>query len=120
VIALDLSPLGIVIIMMCVLMFLGKFIDQVSALYLTLPFFLIGSNSLKAAFNIDVIRLMVLVLITMEISLLTPPFGLLLYLMKGVAPFKVTLGQIVLSALQFILIKFGVLILLIVFPDGAT
>ncbi len=120
VIAMDLSPLGIVIIMMCVLLFLGAFMDQVSMLLLTLPFFLLGSNSLQAVFNIDVTWLMVLMLITMEISLLTPPFGLLLYVMKGVAPFKVTLGQIVLSALPFILIELGVLALLIFFPEVAT
>ncbi|MCP4185375.1 MAG: TRAP transporter large permease subunit [Hyphomicrobiales bacterium] len=120
VISLDLSPLGVVIIMMCVLLFLGAFMDQVSMLLLTLPFFLLGSTSLQAVFNIDVTWLMVLMLITMEISLLTPPFGLLLYVMKGVAPFKVTLGQIVLSAMPFIFIELGVLALLIVFPEVAT
>lgn len=120
VIAMDFSPLGIVIVMMCVLLFLGAFMDQVSMLLLTLPFFLLGSTSLQAVFNIDVTWLMVLMLITMEISLLTPPFGLLLYVMKGVAPFKVTLGQIILSALPFILIELGVLALLIIFPEVAT
>ncbi len=118
--SLDLSPLGVVIIMMGVLLFLGAFMDQVSMMLLTLPFFLLGSTSLQAIFNIDVIWLMVLMLITMEISLLTPPFGLLLYVMKGVAPFNVTLGQIVRSALPFIVIEVAVLILLIAFPEVAT
>ena len=71
-------------------------------------------------FQIDVIWLMVLMLITMEISLLTPPFGLLLYVMKGVAQFDVTLGQVVMSALPFILIELAVLILLIAVPEIAT
>ena len=71
-------------------------------------------------FDIDVIWLMVLMLITMEISLLTPPFGLLLYVMKGVAPFAVTLGQVVMSALPFILIELAVLVLLIAVPEVAT
>ncbi len=116
----NLTPLGVVIIMMGVLLFLGAFMDQVSMLLLTLPFFLLGSTSLQATFDIDVIWLMVLMLITMEISLLTPPFGLLLYVMKGVAPFDVSLGQIVRSALPFILIELVVLILLIAFPEMAT
>ena len=118
--ALDLTPLWVVLIMMGVLLFLGAFMDQVSMLLLTLPFFLLGSQSLQAVFQIDVIWLMVLMLITMEISLLTPPFGLLLYVMKGVAPFKVGLGAIVRSALPFILIELFVLALLIVVPDLAT
>ncbi len=40
--SLDLSPLGVVIIMMVILLFLGAFMDQVSMLLLTLPFFLLG------------------------------------------------------------------------------
>jgi tripartite ATP-independent transporter DctM subunit len=120
IIALDLTPLGVVFIMMGVLLFLGAFMDQVSMLLLTLPFFLLGSGSLQATFDIDVTWLMVLMLITMEISLLTPPFGLLLYVMKGVAPFEVTLGQVVLSALPFILIELAVLGLLILVPEVAT
>jgi len=63
---------------------------------------------------------MVLMLIVMEISLLTPPFGLLLYVMKGVAPFKVTLGEVVRAATPFILIKLLVLTLLILVDDLAT
>ena len=117
---MNLTPLTVVIMMMLVLLFLGAFMDQVSMLLLTLPFFLLSSQSLQATFNIDVIWLMVLMLITMEISLLTPPFGLLLYVMKGVAPFKVTLGQVVADALPFILIELVVLTLLIFVPELAT
>ena len=118
--ALDLTPLTVVLMMMLVLLFLGAFMDQVSMLLLTLPFFLLGSQSLQVVFNIDVIWLMVLMLITMEVSLLTPPFGLLLYVMKGVAPFKVGLGAIVGSAMPFIVIELFVLALLIVVPELAT
>ncbi len=118
--AMQLTPLTVVIMMMGVLLFLGAFMDQVSMLLLTLPFFLLGGNSLQVVFNIDVIWLMVLMLITMEISLLTPPFGLLLYVMKGVAPFEVTLWQVVRSALPFIAIELLVLALLIAWPDMAT
>jgi tripartite ATP-independent transporter DctM subunit len=117
---LDLTPLLVVIMMMAVLLFLGAFMDQVSMLLLTLPFFLLGSQSLQVVFDIDVIWLMVLMLITMEISLLTPPFGLLLYVMKGVAPFDVTLGEVIRSALPFIFIELAVLILLIALPEVAT
>ncbi len=118
--AMELTQLQVVIIMMLVLLFLGAFMDQVSMLLLTLPFFLLGYQSLQVVFNIDVVWLMVLMLITMEISLLTPPFGLLLYVMKGVAPFDVTLGEVVRSAMPFILIELMVLILLIAVPEVAT
>lgn len=118
--ALDLTPLAIVIVMVAVLLFLGAFMDQVSMLLLTLPFFLLGAQSFQAVFGIDVVWLMVLMLIAMEISLLTPPFGLLLYVMKGIAPFGVTIGEVVRSALPFILIELAVLALLIALPELAT
>ncbi|MDH3233264.1 MAG: TRAP transporter large permease subunit, partial [Alphaproteobacteria bacterium] len=117
---LQLTQFTVILMMMAVLLFLGAFMDQVSMLLLTLPFFLLGETSLQVVFKIDVIWLMVLILITMEISLLTPPFGLLLYVMKGVAPFDVTIGQVIRSALPFILIELAVLALLIVVPEVAT
>jgi len=117
--SMKLDQITVVIIMVIVLLFLGAFMDQVSMLLLTLPFFLMGAQSLQIMFNIDVIWLMVLMLITMEISLLTPPFGLLLYVMKGIAPFKVTIGEVVMSALPFIAIEVFVLALLIAVPEVA-
>jgi TRAP-type C4-dicarboxylate transport system permease large subunit len=118
--AMDLTPLTVVLMMMGVLLFLGAFMDQVSMLLLTLPFFLLGEQSLQVVFNIDVIWLMVLMLITMEISLLTPPFGLLLYVMKGVAPYDVSLWTVVRAAFPFIIIELAVLALLIAVPGVAT
>ncbi|MFP6710476.1 MAG: TRAP transporter large permease subunit [Rhodospirillales bacterium] len=115
----NLTQLQIVIIMVVVLLFLGAFMDQVSMLLLTLPFFLLGSQSFQVTFDIDVIWLMVLMLITMEISLLTPPFGLLLYVMKGIAPFDVSIIDVVKSALPFIAIEVFVLALLIAVPEVA-
>jgi tripartite ATP-independent transporter DctM subunit len=109
------TPFVAIILMMAVLLFLGAFMDQVSMLLLTLPFFL----PFAAAQGIDALWLMVLMLIVMEISLLTPPFGLLLFVMKGVAPFKTTLVQIYAAAAPFVAIELFVLALLILFPSVA-
>jgi len=113
--ALELTVLTAMVMMMLVLLFLGAFMDQVSMMLLTLPFFM----PLAQTLGINVLWLMVLMLIAMEISLLTPPFGLLLYVMKGVAPFEVSVGEVVRSALPFILIELFVLALLILMPDLA-
>ena len=118
--AMDLTPLAVVVAMMLILLFLGAFMDQVSMLLLTLPFFLLGSQSLQVVFGIDVIWLMVLMLIAMEVSLLTPPFGLLLYVMKGVAPEGTGIAAVVRSALPFVGIELLVLALLILVPEIAT
>lgn len=113
--AFNLTPFMAVIMMMMVLLFLGAFMDQVSMLLLTLPFFM----PFAAAQGIDALWLMVLMLIVMEISLLTPPFGLLLFVMKGVAPFKTSLMQIYAAAAPFVVIELFVLGLLILFPSVA-
>ncbi len=118
--SLEMSKVTVVIMMIVILLFLGAFMDQVSMLLLTLPFFLLGANSLQAVYGIDPIWLMVLILISMEIGLTTPPFGLLLYVMKGVAPVGITIGQIIRSAFPFILIELAILALLIAFPSIAT
>ncbi|MEP0002909.1 MULTISPECIES: TRAP transporter large permease [Pseudomonadota] len=108
----DLSPFMVVIIMVFILLILGCFTDQISMIMLTLPFFM----PLVASLQIDPIWFGVLTLIAMEISLLTPPFGLLLLVMKGVAPAGTNLGIVYKSALPFLLLQVGVLLLLVIFP----
>ena len=59
-------------------------------------------------------------LVVMEISFTTPPFGLLIFVMKGVAPPEITLGDVYRAAFPFILLALCVLGLLILFPELAT
>ncbi|WP_417517605.1 TRAP transporter large permease [Minwuia sp.] len=114
--AFDLTPVTAMALMMLILLFLGAFMDQVSMALLTLPFFLPIAESLA----LDPIWLMVMMLIAMEISLLTPPFGLLLYIMKGVAPPHIRLTEIYAAAMPFIALELLVLAFLVLFPDIAV
>ncbi len=50
----------------------------------------------------------------------TPPFGLLLFVMKGVAPDGISLRHIYRAAAPFILLELLVLALLVAFPALAT
>ena len=109
------SQFTILLMMICVLLILGAFMDQVSMVMITIPFFI----PLAQFQEIDLLWLCVLMLIVMEISFTTPPFGLLLYVMKGVAPKEITLRQIYLAALPFIMLEFLVLIYLIIEPNTA-
>ena len=59
-------------------------------------------------------------LLALEISFTTPPFGLLLFVMKGVAPKDTTMREIYLSAIPFILCSLLLVALLIMFPPLAT
>ncbi len=114
--ALQLSPLMAVLVMIAILLFLGCFLDQVSMMLLTLPFFM----PLAATLKIDLIWLGVIFLISMQIGLLTPPFGLLLFVMKGVAPRNIGMGQVYAAAAPFVAMTFLVLILVVAVPWLAT
>lgn len=83
---------------------------------ITLPFFI----PLGQAIGIDLLWFGVLMLVVMEISFTTPPFGLLIYVMKGVAPPSITLRQVYAAAVPFIVLELVVLAILIAFPETAT
>jgi tripartite ATP-independent transporter DctM subunit len=112
----QIEPLVIVLLMLGLLLILGAFMDQISMIMVTLPFFI----PLVGLFGIDPLWFAVLMLICMEISFMTPPFGLLIFVMKGVAPRGITLSQVYRAAAPFVLLQLLVLVLLIAWPPLAT
>jgi TRAP-type mannitol/chloroaromatic compound transport system permease large subunit len=75
---------------------------------------------LANALNMDLVWLGVILLISLQIGLLTPPFGLLLFVMKGVAPPEITMRQVWAAAFPYTVIVFGVLMLVVFVPSVAT
>lgn len=113
---LGLSVNALVIAMLLILLFLGCFVDQVSMMLITLPFFM----PLIQRYDVDLIWFGVLFLICMQLGLLTPPFGLLLFTMKGVAPPAITMHQVYMAAMPYIAMSLLILILIFLFPVIAT
>ncbi len=110
------SPFLVLLIMLGILLVLGAFMDQVSMMLITLPFFL----PLAFDMGFDMLWFGVLMLICLEISFTTPPFGLLIYVMKGVAPPHITIRQVYVAALPFIFLALCVLALIVAVPETAT
>lgn len=113
---MDLTALTVLLVMLFILLILGAFMDQVSMIMVTLPFFV----PLAGVFDINLLWFAVLMLICMEVSFMTPPFGLLIFVMKGVAPPHIGLGQIYLAAAPFVMLQLFALGILIIWPDVAT
>ncbi|HEX5778346.1 MAG TPA: TRAP transporter large permease subunit [Xanthobacteraceae bacterium] len=109
-------PFAVVIGMLLILLFLGCFVDQVSMMLITLPFFM----PLVFALHIDPIWFGILFLLCMQLGLLTPPFGLLLFTMKGVAPASVTMPQIYRAVVPYVFFGLLVIALILLFPPVAT
>jgi tripartite ATP-independent transporter DctM subunit len=114
--AQNLSTISVLLGMIVILIFLGCFVDQVSMMLITLPFFM----PLVAKLNIDPVWFGVMFLICMQLGLLHPPFGLLLFTMKGVAPPHITMNQIYLAALPYVAVALIVLFAILFYPPIAT
>jgi tripartite ATP-independent transporter DctM subunit len=107
---------AVLIAMMLVLLLLGCFIDQVSMMLICLPFFM----PLVALYGFDPVWFGVLFLICMQLGLLTPPFGMLLFTMKSVAPPEIEMRQVWHAVTPYVVMGMGALIAVILFPPLAT
>lgn len=111
-----LPAMTVILGMILILLFLGCFVDQVSMMLITLPFFM----PLVQQLGIDPIWFGIVFLICMQLGLLTPPFGLLLFTMKSVAPDTVSMNQVYWAAIPYVIFGVIVLMLILAFPPIAT
>jgi len=93
----ELAPIIMLLIMFGILLILGMFMDQLSMMLLTVPIFFPLAHTL----DFDLIWFAVITLLALEISFTTPPFGLLLFVMKGVSAPGTTMRDIYVAALPF-------------------
>lgn len=112
----SLDKLTIVVVMMLILILLGLFVDQVSTMLLTLPFYML----LVHKFDIDKVWFGVMFLVCMQIGLLMPPHGLLLFTMKSVAPKHITMLDVYVAALPYVTLTFLMLVAIFFWPSLAT
>ena len=114
--AAELTAPVVLLAMIAILLALGCFIDQVSMMLLTLPFFM----PLVQHYGYDPVWFGVLYLIAMQLGLLTPPFGMLLFTMKGVAPKQITMAQIFRAVTPYVLIGLVMLAVVMLIPGLAV
>ncbi len=111
----ELHKFIILFMMFCVLILLGMFMDATSMMLITVPIFF----PLAHALGFDLIWFGLFVLITIEMAGTTPPFGLLLYVMLGVAPKGTTLFQVAGAAFPFLVCDTILILILVAFPELA-
>ena len=113
---MGLGTSALLICMLAVLIFLGCFIDQTSIMMITLPFYM----PIVRQLGIDPIWFGILYLLCMQIGLLMPPFGLLLFVLKGVAPPGITIGDIYRAAIPYVWLTVALMVLIFIFPEIVT
>ena len=109
---LDIHPMLILIVMQLVVLFMGCFMDAISIMMICLPVFMPISNLL----GFDPVWFGILMLINLEMGQITPPFGMLIFVMKGVAPPEVTIEEITLASVPYIIFDIIVMAMIIVWP----
>jgi len=113
VINMDVNPIFILILMQVVLIFLGMFLEQTSIVLVTLPVFM----PIVIAMGWDPVWFGAIMLLNLELATLSPPFGLALFVMKGIASPDTTMGDIYRAALPFVGLNLLVMGIMIAFPD---
>lgn len=111
--SLDVAPVVLLAAMFGVLLFLGLFMEAASIMMLTVPIFF----PLALGLGYDPIWFGIIMLISLEIGLATPPFGMGLFVLLGVAPKGTTLGQVSLAVLPYLLCTVLLVLLLVAFPQ---
>lgn len=113
-ITLEVPSIVIIIGIMILYIILGTFMDIVAALFLTLP---IVFPAVKE-FGYDPVWFGILVVIIVEIALVSPPYGLNLFILKGVIE-NATMGEVISGVLPFMCVMIATLGLYIAFPQIA-
>jgi len=113
-----LTMMAVVVLLLLLMVFLGMILDSASIMLLTLPIAL----PILTAGGVDLIWLGVLAVIAVEIGLLTPPFGIAVFVIKATLGREsdISLGQIFLGSAPFALMMALVLLLVLFIPGIAT
>ena len=129
IVGLDVPTMGILLIMMLILLFMGAFMDWVGIVLLIIPVFLpivqrlpieeigfIGQLEPKYL----AVWFGVLFCMNMQVSFLSPPFGPAAFYLKSVAPAHISLTDIFKGFLPFIGVQLIALTVLLIWPNIVT
>ncbi|WP_445490084.1 TRAP transporter large permease [Rhodopseudomonas sp. RCAM05734] len=106
-----LSPMGFLLLVNIVLLILGCLLEGSTILLVIVPIFIPTAKAL----GVDLVQFGVVVVVNIMIGLLTPPYGLLLFIIANMT--KQPLGAIVREAIPFILAALAVLMLITFVPE---
>ncbi len=109
---LNATPIVMVLLMQLIVLILGCFIDTISIMLVSIPVFM----PIVIAMGIDPIWFSILILVQLELAGITPPFGVLLFVMKGVQQ-EIRISEIYRAAIPIVLIQLALIAILMIFPS---
>jgi tripartite ATP-independent transporter DctM subunit len=109
--AYELSPLAFLLMVNVLLLVLGCFLEGTTIILVILPVLLPTAEAL----GVDLVHFGVMAVVNIMIGLVTPPYGLLLFLMTKIA--DVPLRDMVREAFPFLVVMFIALAIITLVPD---
>ncbi|PPE65507.1 TRAP transporter large permease [Caldimonas caldifontis] len=108
---MELSPLVFLLLVNVLLLVLGAFLEGSTIILVILPVLLPTATAL----GVDPVHFGVVAVLNIMIGLVTPPYGLLLFMMSKIA--EVSLGELVRQVMPFLGVMIGALALVTLWPD---
>ena len=115
--SLGLGATGIFVMMVVIWLALGMLLDSASIILLTVPIF----APVAVALGFDPIAFAIFGILAIEAGLLTPPFGLIVYTVKGTVPdAEVTLGEIFVGSIPYWILMLVAMVMVGLIPGLAN
>jgi C4-dicarboxylate transporter DctM subunit len=111
---LDMHPMAVMAVILLIYLVMGCFLDALAMILLTVPiFFPIITN-----LGFDPIWFGIIVVMVVELGLITPPIGMNVFVIKGMAP-DVRLSSIYKGVIPFVIAQLVLIVLVFFIPDIA-
>lgn len=107
----DLSPLAFLIIVNIILLLLGCLLEGTTILLIVIPVLIPTAQAL----GVDLVHFGIVAVVNIMLGLITPPYGLLLFIMTNIA--GVPLRSLVSDILPFLAVLLGALALITLVPE---
>jgi tripartite ATP-independent transporter DctM subunit len=104
---------SVLIFMQLTFFFMGCFLDAIGILMIAGPLFIPVAQSL----GFDLVWYGIVFAVNMEAAFLTPPFGMNIFLMRGIAPPEIRMSDLYRAIVPFIVLDISILAIVIAFPQ---
>ncbi|GAB5374971.1 MAG: TRAP transporter large permease [Acuticoccus sp.] len=111
ILSMELTQLQLLMVVHAAFIVMGMFLTKAPMMYVVIPALIPG---LTAA-GIDLVHFGVIIVLNMMISMITPPMGLMVFIVGGLA--KIPIGPIFRESIPFMIVLYAVMFLITVFPS---
>lgn len=113
VIAMGASPMAFILAVMAAIFILGMFLETIAIILITTPIIF----PVMLELGIDPIWYGILLMINLELALITPPVGMNLFVIKGIA--NAPMNEIIHGILPYVALMLVGLVIVLLFPQTA-